>query len=118
MREQPLRFERRFQVWHYTVGHSRLLLRSPKTETLQTRVDVLFKNVAAINLPTLMDGITVELANEDTAQAIAGRSGSWSLGDRKVFIIRGNNYEGFVVAGSMVQAEDTLEYDAPSPLLS
>jgi len=116
--EQRLHFERRFQVWYYTVGHSRLLLRSPKTETQQTRVDVLFKDVAALNLPTLMDGITVELADEATTQDLAGRLGASSLRDRRVFSVRGNDYEGYVVAGIMVQAEDTLEYDAPSSLLT
>jgi hypothetical protein len=54
--------ERVFQVWAYTVGMGRLLLRSSKNETFGTRVDVLFQNVRAMKLPTLLDGLVVTVA--------------------------------------------------------
>ena len=43
--------ERVFQVWSYTVGMGRLLLRSPKSPGAVTRVDVLFQNVKALKRP-------------------------------------------------------------------
>lgn len=40
--------ERVFQVWAFTVSMGRLLLRSTKSGSFRTRVDVLFQNVKAI----------------------------------------------------------------------
>jgi hypothetical protein len=48
--------DRVFQLWRYTVGMKRLLLRSTKTPTFGTRIDVLFQNVKAMKLPTRLDG--------------------------------------------------------------
>lgn len=42
-----------FQVWAYSVGMSRLLLRSVRDGTHDTRVDVLFQGVTAMKLPTV-----------------------------------------------------------------
>lgn len=52
--------ERPFQMWRYSVGHSMLLLRSTKDEQHDTRVDVLFKRVERLDLPTVCQGLTIE----------------------------------------------------------
>lgn len=114
MKFDAKRFERRFQVWLYTVGHSQLLLRSPKTGSLSTRVDVLFKNVAAIQIPTLFDNLTITEATKDETIALHPQLGSWAFEERKVFIINGAGFLGYVVAGAWFWHEDGLEYNDPS----
>ena len=48
---------RQFQIWSYKVSHAQLLLRSTKSKNDPTRIDLLFKNVAIINMPTLLNGV-------------------------------------------------------------
>jgi hypothetical protein len=64
--------ERTFQLWAYTVGMKRLLLRSTKNETFRTRIDILFQNVKALHLPTSLDGLVVSEADEELAKRIEG----------------------------------------------
>lgn len=108
--------DRTFQLWSYTVGHSRLLLRSTKSEQRGTRVDILFKNVANINLPTVIEDLNVERADAATTRALARSLGSADLGERQVFLVRGRNCDGYVVAGALVHREDEGEYDEASAL--
>ena len=58
MSEAIVSFPRRFQIWLYSVSHGQLLLRSNRSGEFSTRIDVLFKNVAAIELPTAFDGLS------------------------------------------------------------
>src|SRR4051794_7357175 len=52
--------DRHFQIWRYEVGHAQLLLRSVKDDHHASRIDVLFKTVKAIDLPTRFDGLQIE----------------------------------------------------------
>jgi hypothetical protein len=88
--------ERDFQVWAYTVGHGQLLLRSTKSEAVATRVDVVFKNVRHVDLPTSMTGLHIEKAGE------------------RRYLLGGADWSGEVDAGVMVVAEDDGSYEDPS----
>ena len=62
-------FQRPFQIWAYSVSHSQLLIRSNRSDDCLTRIDVLFKDVAAIKLPTLFDRFKVtEASASETAE--------------------------------------------------
>ena len=89
---------RSFQMWAFTTSHAQLLLRSPKAEGEPTRIDVLFKNVHRLNLPSCMEGLTIEKA-----------------GDR-LYRLGGSGWSGEVDAGLVAVAEDTLDFMDPSPL--
>lgn len=110
--------DRRFQVWLYVVGHSQLLLRSNKSETESLRVEILFKSVYAMNLPTTMHGIQVRLANENEADRIRSETGCDSDIHKRarVFVLQGREYSGFVIAGVMFASEDQLDYWEPGLL--
>ena len=88
--------DRRFQVWRYEVGHAQLLVRSVKGDHGPSRIDVLFKAVEAIDLPTRFDGLQI------------AREG-------KQFILSGVGWSGRVIAGACFQAEDLAEYFDPGP---
>lgn len=87
---------RHFQVWRYEVGHAQLLLRSVKSEPHDSRIDVLFKNVKTIELPTSFSGLKIEREGEQ-------------------FVVSGIGWSGGVTAGACFQAEDDGEYFDPSP---
>jgi hypothetical protein len=105
---------RRFQLWTYTVGHGQLLLRSPKASGLPTRIDVLFKNVAALHLPTMLNGLAISEATEDEKSKLDVRVDPLRLEGRRVFLVREQHFTGYVVAGVVAWVEDELEYYEPS----
>jgi len=93
------RFAGRFQMWCYDISHSCLLLRRPKSARHATQVDVLFKGVRWIDLPSVLDNLEVR-------------------GDGDRFHVRGDGVEGHVVAAAFFFDENELDYHDPSPLLS
>ena len=106
MSEAIIGFHRKFQVWLYSVSHGQLLLRSNRSEEFSTRIDILFKDVAAMALPTLFDGVSVAETAKDAAHELNIQLGAWSIQNRKVFAIWGANFSGYVVAGAVFWHED------------
>lgn len=104
------RADRRFQIWEYSVSMARLLLRSTKSETFTTRCDVLFQNVKAMKLPTSLDGLVISEADPAGEARIAAEVGLLPGDGAKIFTVRSGAFDGYVVAGVCVQAEDEGEY--------
>jgi hypothetical protein len=119
---EPIEFSRRFQVWAYTVGHRQLLLRSTKAGKHGTRIDVLFKNVTRIDLPTQLESLRVNEAGAQVRaavlQALRADGTPTKVEDQQVFEVSGSGVTGIVVAGYVGFVEDEGEYDDPSVLLS
>ena len=114
MQTDTLKFSRCFQMWWFTVGHGRLLLRSPKNTSLPTRIDVLFKGVVDIHLPTLMDELGVSVATEEERTELNVQVGPSRMLGRKLYTARGLNFMGYVVAAAVAWHEDECDYDEPS----
>jgi hypothetical protein len=55
--------DRKFSIFSYEVGHGLLLLRSGKTNEHHTRIDVLVKDVRAMEIRSWFEGF--EIAEED-----------------------------------------------------
>jgi len=87
--------ERQFQMWRYDVSHSQLLLRSVKSESSPSRIDVLFKAVVAIDLPTTLHGLRLRREGDEYSAS-------------------GDTWSGRVGAGACFAAEDEGEYFDPS----
>ena len=114
MTTEIINFQRRFQMWSYTTSHSELLLRSPKTPRLPTRIDVFFKDVKAIHLPTAFDGLVISEAIESEILELHIQFGSPNLEGRKVFVVHDSQFRGYVIAGALAWHEDEREYHDPS----
>jgi hypothetical protein len=106
MSKAIISFQREFQIWLYSVSHGQLLLRSNRSERVSTRIDVLFKNVAAVSLPTLFEGLSLAEATTDEARDLNIQLGALPIQKRKVFAIWGANFRGYVVAGAIFWHED------------
>ncbi|MFS8065641.1 MAG: hypothetical protein ACMG6S_04635 [Byssovorax sp.] len=111
----PKAFTRSFSVWRYVIGHGQLLLRSPKTEELSTRVDVGFKNVKYVQLPTLMTTLAIRDGSpgdlpEDLRNVV-------DLSSKHVYVLDVGGVKGLVVAGYAAWGEDDGEYYQPSTVL-
>lgn len=105
-----LSYSGRFQWWSYTASHAQLLLRRTKTPERPTQVDVLFKDVELVNLPTTVDDLEVEEVSQehDTTPKTRGV---------KVFGVRGRGVQGQVIAGAVVHEEADRNYYEDSRLL-
>ncbi|EFH79764.1 hypothetical protein Krac_0267 [Ktedonobacter racemifer DSM 44963] len=105
--------QRRFQISSYIVSHSQLLLRSVKTKMFPTRIDVLFKPVDWICLPTHFNGLIVEAANPEQARIISTLSGISLDQSESFWVLRGGECEGYVVASVYFIDESTREDNEP-----
>jgi hypothetical protein len=107
-------FEREFQVWLYTVSHAQLLLRSTRAGKHGTRVDILFKGVRAVQLPTTLRGLNIVVMSRHEAIETSTSMGVQLRGNESVFALSGSNYAGFVIAGGAFLHEDEGSHDDPS----
>ena len=114
---ETIDLRRMVQMWSYTNGHSQLLLRATKDRDHPTRVDILFKMVAAMSVPTLMRELRVRQASPIEREEILFTVDVDHSEDRRCFVLEGPGFAGWVVAGVMVRVEDEGEYHEPSPLI-
>jgi hypothetical protein len=77
---------------------------------------VFFSDVIRIEIPTLIDDLEIELAENDALPPGSESLGAHELFDRKVYLVKGRNCLGYVVAGWVACHEDDGEYSSPSSL--
>lgn len=111
--DELVRFERRFQIWLYTVGHRQLLIRSTKSAEWPSRVDVLFKDVRGMAIVPQIDSIRLERLGIDDAVSAAASLGITDIDEANVYLLA-REPRLFVVAGVVVWHEDAGEYYDPS----
>ena len=114
MSEIRLVSTRTFRVWLYTVSHSMLLLRSLRGPQFATRVDLLFKPVCRMSIPTLLDGVDLRAVgrNELPTKLAA------EVGDCKptstFYSLSGESLTSWVVSGTASWHEDEGADNEPS----
>ncbi|MFD0023584.1 hypothetical protein [Streptomyces sp. NPDC058382] len=105
-----VKWEREFQVWHYSVSHSMLLLRSVGVEGSETRIDVLFASVELMHLRTFFERLEISEAIESNKKGILGDADSELAGN--LYVINGG--PTYVLAGRCAWHEDFGDHHAPS----
>ncbi len=109
--EKVASWERKFQVWQYSVSHSLLLIRSFHPQRYETRIDFLFNSVEIMHVQPTYQTFRVDLASTQEAQV--------TLGDRftefsnvPLYVI--NDGEGYVCARRASWHEDAGDHHTPS----
>ncbi|GAA3794225.1 hypothetical protein ACFS5L_37515 [Streptomyces phyllanthi] len=95
------RSELTFRVWRYGVGHSQLLIRTPPGAADDTRVEILFEDVDALQLVTRYEGIEIYSPCEEESQRIfeaSGAPGKWRP-HRVIVGLRSASGTGYVQCG-------------------
>lgn len=108
---------RSFVVFSYSASHGLLLLRSRKTNTHPTRIDVLLQDVRAMEMRSWFDGIQIEEVNQEYLEGRSCNPGAMIETGNKVYAVHGANWDGFIVGGRISVQEDDGDYMAPSLLL-
>jgi hypothetical protein len=92
-----------------------MLLRSTKSPDFPTRIDVFFKGVSELHLPTSFTGLSIAESSEADVGKLCSLRQPPSFGkDIKVFKVQGIDFLGYVAALTVVCHEDEGEYDSPS----
>jgi hypothetical protein len=113
--------DRQFLLWAYTVSHGQLLLRAPTTSpagTRQSRIDVLFKLVAAVKIRSSYDGLVIRCASEAETHHVLKAAGLEPKSWRRVLMLGAASDTDYVVAGGMGWLEDAGDARDPSALWS
>src|SRR5882672_10419087 len=110
--------DRSFAVYSYAFSHGLLLIRSRKTPTSPTRLDILFQDVRVLEIRAWFDGIVIE-----------EEAGPTFLADRpsnpvqmiepgiKLYRLNSGGWSGFIVGGIMLTHEDEGEFRDASKLI-
>jgi hypothetical protein len=109
--------DRQFSIFSYEASHGLLLLRSGKTNEYHTRIDVLVKDVRAMEIRAWFVGL--EIAQEDREYLREFRSNPIEMIEpgNRVYALRGRGWQGFIVGGILLTQEDGGEYMDRSLLL-
>jgi len=113
-------FLRVFGIGLYKGSLRRLLLRSDKTESNHTRIDILFMNTQHLSLPTTMEGLEITDATETVRGESLLRECRIPVYDGtrvRVYVVTSGNGNGHVIAGSASYIEDAGEYWEPSSFI-
>lgn len=106
--------KRFFQLWSFSVSHSELLFRSTKSVELPTRIDVLFKGVREIHLPSTSNGLLIKEASDTDIRLLCPLRRSQFGEEIKIFTVQGADFMGYIAALIALCHEDEGEYNTPS----
>lgn len=109
---EMFRSDRYFQVWQYTVGHRRLLLRSSRDRPPQTRIDIHFGNVDLMLLRSGYDGLVIRRADDEECERV-GLDHGLEVSPGRLFLL-GRDLRSFVVSAPPQWHEDEGGMDDPS----
>lgn len=99
--------DRTFKLWDYNVSHNQMLLRSPKTSTLPTNIDIVFVGVEYLELPTKIEGLTLVQPDAADRQRVVAL-GELAHGS-EIFAIQARDCRHLVVAAAMRIYENDLD---------
>ena len=108
----PLTLDRKFFLAGHRGGHAQVLFRSGRSAYHNGQllkygsvVDALFKNVAAMALVENYYPLEISLGDERQFEPLRDLL-NCTLDDRKLYILRGGESRGYVVAGALYWIDD------------
>jgi hypothetical protein len=119
METNPLSFksDRKFSVFSYGISHGLLLLRSGKTDEHNTRIDVLIRDVRAMEIRSWFEGLEITEADREYLREFRSNPIEMIEPGNRVYALWGKGWQGFIVGGILSVQEDESEYMAPTGLL-
>lgn len=103
-------WERKFQVWQYSVSHSTLLLRSVVSGPLRSRIDIAFPAVEIMKLQPTYRTLRIDVVAQDEVAEWLGVHPGISHGS--LFLLNGG--EGYVWSADFQWFEDEGDQRSPS----
>ena len=114
----PTRFTGRFGLVLYYQHHGVLLLRShDRDDGGPKRIDLLFRGVVWMSIPSWFQDFTIERCLLDEVLEHIPASHRAKAESRKVFRVDIDRTPHYIIAGSVFASSDDLSFFDPSPLL-
>ena len=114
----PARFNGQFGLVLYYHHHGTLLLRSgDRDDGGPVRIDLLFRGVVWMSLPSWFSDFTIEQCLLDEVLEYIPPSHRPKAESRKVFRVDIDRTPHYIIAGSVFASTDEGSYFDPSPLL-
>jgi hypothetical protein len=114
----PARFNGLFGLVLYYQHHGMLLLRSgDRDDGGPKRIDLLFRGVVWMSIPSWFSDFSVEQCLLDEVLEYSPPSHRAKAESRKVYRVEIDRTPHYVIAGSVAASNDNLSYFDPSPLL-
>jgi len=104
-------WNRSFRIWHYSISHSTLLLRSVGEGLLPSRIDVAFFGVRALHLRDEYGSLSIEKAAEVSANGVLAVRSTPSEPLARYLLNGGPDY---VLATNFAWEEDGGDHRSPS----
>lgn len=115
--QMPFISERRFVLVSHAHGYGLLLLRSTKRDKSSTRIDILFKDVRAMEIRRWFDGIRIEDADKQYLADNKSCPIEMMEHGNLVYALKSGNWTGFIVGGIVSCHEDDKMYGERTALL-
>src|SRR5262245_52081207 len=115
--KQIFQSDRKFIVVSYEASHGLLLLRSGKTNEIDTRCDILFYDVRALELRMFSDGIVIAEEKFSYLERFDSAPSTLLEDGLTAYSIYNDNWSGFVLGGIIRIAEDHGDFFDRSTLL-
>lgn len=94
---------RTFKFWDYNVSHKQALIRSPRSSSDATNIDLVFLGVEFMSVPTMMNGINLVKVKDYKIPAYRPSQSS------DVYTIRTGGKQYLIAAVAYKVLENTLE---------
>lgn len=108
---------RPFQLVSYSGDRGTLLLRSRQYADKETRIDVLFQDVRALEIRCWTEGLEIVLESPEYLDQFASRPRQLLEPGNLVYAVTGRGWHGFILGGALTAAEDRRKPGDPSSLL-
>jgi len=105
--------DRKFVLVSFQIGHGQLLFQSGKSEVCPTRLSVLIKDARAMEIRSRSTGLSIEEVDPAVLAGRASRPDQTLEHGHKVFLLRGEDWEGYVIGGVVLVSEDQKEFMEP-----
>ena len=116
--QTPARFNGQFGLVLYYHHHGLLLLRSgDRDDGGPRRIDLLFRGVVWMSIPSWFADFTIEQCLLDEVLEYIPPSHRGKAESRKVYRVDIDRTPHYVIAGSVMMSRDDASYFDPSPLL-
>ena len=109
--------DRTFVLFSYDASHGLLLLRSRKSNQHPTRVDVLIQDVRAMEMRSWFDGVEIEEVDPSCLGSRNAKPAGMVEPGNRAYIVRGGNWDGYIIGGLVRTHEDEQEYMDKSALI-
>lgn len=99
---------RDFKLWHYTISHGQLLIRSIRGANNSKNIDIMFFDVDYVELPRNISNLKIEDPSFDDVLYVKGKI-DMPVKLEDITILRANDRRYFVVASGMKIVENELD---------